>query len=80
MWDKTKWKNFARGLWRRPWLLLAGVLGLVLLVVGLVAGVLLKRRLDADAAAAAEAVPAQTEEAPVAPAGTPEAPVPAERK
>ena len=36
MWDKTKWKNFARGLWRRPWLLLAGVLGLVLLVVGAV--------------------------------------------
>lgn len=39
---------------------------LVLLAVGIVAGVLLKRRLDADAAAA-EAVPAQTEEASAAP-------------
>ncbi|MGN0835098.1 MAG: hypothetical protein ACI4QA_04630 [Candidatus Spyradosoma sp.] len=42
---------------------------LALIVVGLVAGVLLKRRLDADAAAAeAEAVPAQTETAAAAPA------------
>ena len=39
---------------------------LVLLAVGIVAGVLLKRRLDADAAAA-EAVPAQTEEVSAAP-------------
>ena len=38
MWDKNKWKGFFRGLRKKPWLLLSGVVGIVLLLVGAVGG------------------------------------------